>query len=75
MTVVEELLNYILRKSYHHGQSGSCFVVYNVTKQLMLDLLLKDVNDETLETFIERFFDTDAAANWPLKKLLTSIPL
>lgn len=37
-----------------------------------MDFLFKDVISETMDAHIAKFSDTEAAADWPLKKLLTS---
>lgn len=39
----------------------------------MLDLLRKDVNEDTLDVHIAKFFDTNAAADRLLQRLLSSI--
>lgn len=71
----KELSEDLLRPSCHKARSEIRSVVHNVAEQVLLDPLRRVVPGETLHTHIERFFDTDVACNWILKKLLTSSSL
>lgn len=73
-TMIEELLDDILRKSLQNGQMDIRAVVYNTVDQVMLDVLHTDVNGDTLDAHIANFFDTDAAIDRLSQRWLTSNP-
>lgn len=75
VTLVEEFLDDILRKSYRNAQSGILSAVHYVEEQDVLDQLRKEVVGETLDVHIAKFLDMDAAADRVSKKLLTSSSL
>lgn len=70
-TMTEELLDDILRKSFHNVQGDIQSVIYSVNEQEMLDLLRKDKVGETLDAHIPKIFDTNAATERLSKSLLT----
>lgn len=70
-TLVKESVDFIFRSLYHNTQNGICSVEYVVVKQVMVDLLHKDVIWKTPDAQISRFFDTGAAVHRFSKKLLT----
>lgn len=61
----------ILRTSFHIGQSSIRSVGYNVVQVVMLDLIRRDVVEETLDAHISRILDPQMATEKLLKKLLT----
>lgn len=72
LTIIEDLLDDILRKSIHNAQVGITSVMYDIDEQVVVELLHKDVDGDTLDAHIAKFFDIDAAADWLSKNLLTS---
>lgn len=72
MTVVEDLLDDILRLSYNHAQNGIRSVLYSIVEKVVLDRLFEEVTAETLDTQLVKLLDTSAAANRLSRKLLTS---
>lgn len=60
--VAEEVLDEVRRRMLHKGPNGVLAVLYNVIKQIMLDLFQKDVIEKTLDGHIAKYFDTSAAA-------------
>lgn len=56
-TMVEEALDDILRTLFHNKQSGIQSVVYYILKQVMLDLLHKDVIGKTMDPNIAYILD------------------
>lgn len=72
-TMIKESLDKKLRKSLHNAQNGILSVMHSVVEQVMLNLLRKDVIEDTLEAHIPKVFDTYAAADRLSKRLLTSI--
>lgn len=61
-----------MRTSYHNAQSGIRSVVYNLVEQVMLDLFRNDFIGEKFEAHVAKAFDTEAAADRLLNKVLTS---
>lgn len=61
LTMGEKELNDILRASSHNSQSCIRSVVLNSLQQAMLNLLRKDVIEETLSSHIAECFDTNTA--------------
>lgn len=70
--LVEGSLDDIPCTSYCNAQSGIRSVVYRVLEQVMLDLLRKDVIEETMDAHIAKVLNTYAAADEISEKLLTS---
>lgn len=58
--------------SFPNAQSGVQSVLYNFVEQVLLDLLRKEVIEETLDAHVTTFFDTDEAAKGLSKRLLAS---
>lgn len=69
-TIVEEVLDDVLCKKFHNVQSGVRSVLYIVVDQVILDLLCKDVIEETLDLDIAKLFYTDEAAEGLTSKML-----
>lgn len=70
--MVEKSLEDSLKTSFHNSQSVIRSVVYKVVKQLVWDLLRKDVIGEAIHPHIANVSDTDAASEGLSKMLLTS---
>lgn len=68
--LIDELLDDILRKLIHNGQSRIPSVVYNVDEQMMLDVLVKNVMGDTWDAHIAKFFHTNAAVDKLSQRLL-----
>lgn len=59
-TMVEEIMDDVLRKALHKAHSGVGSVVYNVLEQVKCDRFRKDFIRETKKAHIAKNFDTDA---------------
>lgn len=73
--MVEDLLDDILRAPFHNAQALIQSGIYNVFEQMRVDLLPKEVVEETLNAHIAKLVDNDAAANEFLKRWLASCSL
>lgn len=60
--MVKKALDDALRKKLHNAQSGVRSVVYTVVEKVMVNLLRKDINEDTVEAYIQSYFDTNTAA-------------
>lgn len=57
-TLVADSLNDILQCTYEKSRTGARYVVYNVVKQIIFDLLRRDLMDKTLDQHIAKYFNT-----------------
>lgn len=71
-TMVKEWLEKILRTLSQNVQSGIRLVVCSVVRQVLQNLLRKDVFVEVLDAHTAKFLDNDAGAEGVFKSLLPS---
>lgn len=59
LNVVEEYLHDILGTSFHNVQSGMWYVDSNLVKQVIVEMVHKEVFEETLKAHIAKIYGTD----------------
>lgn len=69
--VAESLVN-ILPCAYENTRIGVCSVIYNFVEPVLLDLLRRDVIDETLNRNSSTSLNSDNAAGKTARKLFTA---
>lgn len=69
--MVDKAVDEVLRKSFSRAQSGVRSVVYNVVGQVMLNLLCKNVIEETLDAHVTNNMITYEVAKGLSERLLT----
>lgn len=74
-TIIEDLMDHILRTLLHNAQSSIPTVVYNVVEKVVLDLMYKEVVEKTLDTHKVKLLDTGETAEGLSKRLLTRVRL
>lgn len=70
-SVIEDLMDDTIHKSFHKVLSGFWSLLYNIFEQVLLDLSREYIGRISSATHIAKHFDTDAEANILLDKLLT----
>lgn len=71
-TIVEESLEDMLQALLHNAQSGIPSISYNVSEQVMVDLIRKQFIPDTMNAHVANYFNMDVAADKLSKGWLTS---